>query len=79
MDKEEELALLNDILRQIDVATERGCIGKHYFTFGLGERLRRIVEENKKDLEISETYVGVIGKEIIAIYYFLEHGEFPNT
>lgn len=79
MDKEEELALLNDILKQITVAAERGCIGNHYFTFGMGERLRRIVEEDKKDLEISETYLRVIGKEINEIYYFLEHGEFPNT
>ena len=79
VDKRVELALLDDILKQIDVATERGCIGKHYFTSGVGARLRRIVEEDKKDLEISETYVGIIGKEINAIYYFLEHGEFPKT
>lgn len=79
MDKKEELALLDDILKQIDAATERGCIGNHYFTFGMGDLLRRIVEEDKKDLEISETYVGVIGKEINEIYYFLEHGQFPNT
>jgi len=79
LDKKEALTLLDGILKQIDVATKRGCIGNHYFTFGMGDLLRRIVEEDKRDLEISETYVGVIGKEIKAIYYFLEHGQFPNT
>ena len=79
MDKEEELALLNDLLKQIDVATERRCIGKHFFTSAMGERLRRIIEEDKKDLKISETYVEIIRKEIDEIYYFLEHGEFPNA
>ena len=79
MDKKEELTLLDDILKQIDLATERGCIGNHYFSFGMGDQLRRIVEEDKKDLEISEAYIGVVGKEISAIYYFLEHGQFPNT
>ena len=66
------------LLPQIDIAIKRGRIGQHIFTSVTGERSRKIVEDDKKILEISEMQTKRIKKEFEDINYYLEHGDFPS-
>jgi hypothetical protein len=73
-EKKKSLALLDDLTKGVNEAMDRGYIGQHTFTSGIGEQLLKIIEDDKRKIESEETK-----KHIKEIYHYLAHGEFPNN